>query len=96
MKACFLVANHPPEAWGGTEQVVVALARELRGLGAEVVVVSGSDEPHAGVDVLREEFAGVVVHRLPKRPDEWDRQGFVRPRLHALVRALLADFCGIS
>jgi glycosyltransferase involved in cell wall biosynthesis len=91
VKACFLVANHPPEAWGGTEQVVVALARELRGLGVEVVVVSGSDEPHAGVDVLREEFAGVVVHRLPKRPDEWDRQGFVRPRLHALVRALLAQ-----
>ena len=91
MKACFLVANHPPEAWGGTEQVVVALARELRGLGVEVVVVSGSDAPHDGVDVLREEFAGVVVHRVPKRPDEWDRQGFVRPRLHALVRALLAQ-----
>ncbi len=89
MKACFLVANHPPEAWGGTEQVVVALARELRARGVEVVVVSGSDVPHAGVDVLREEHAGVVVHRVPKLPDEWDRQGFVRPRIHALVRGLL-------
>jgi len=91
VKACFLVANHPPEAWGGTEQVVVALARELRGLGVEVVIVSGSAAPHAGVDVMREEFAGVVVHRVPKLPDEWDRHGFVRPRLLALVRALLAQ-----
>lgn len=91
MKACFLVANHPPEAWGGTEQVVVALARELRGRGVEVVVVSGTDVPHAGVDVLREEFAGVAVHRVPKLPDEWDRQGFVRPRIHGLVRAVLQE-----
>lgn len=91
MKVCFLVANHPPEAWGGTEQVVVALARELRARGASVCAISGSDAPHAGVDVVREDFAGVAVHRVPKLADEWDRQGFVRPRILGLVRGLLAQ-----
>ena len=89
MKVCFLTANHPPEAWGGTEQVVIALARELRARGVDIVVISGSDVPHAGVDVRQELHDGVVVHRLSKLPDEWDRQGFTRPRLLALVRALL-------
>ena len=89
MKVCFVTANHPPEAWGGTEHVVVALARELRSRGVEVVVISGSDLPHSGVDVAREEHAGVRVHRVFKHPDEWDRQGFVRPRIHDLVRDIL-------
>lgn len=89
MKACFLTANHPPEAWGGTEQVVTALARELRAAGTDVVVISGSDVPHAGVDVRDEVHEGVRVHRVHKLPDEWDRQGFVRPRILELVRGLL-------
>jgi glycosyltransferase involved in cell wall biosynthesis len=89
VKVCFLCANHPPEAWGGTEQLVVALARELRALGVEVVVISGSDVPHSGTDVVREEHDGVTVHRVFKLPDEWDHQGFVRPRILAIVRELL-------
>lgn len=88
VKVCFVTANHPPEATGGTEQVVVALLRELRALGAEVAVVSGSDRPHE-VDVVAESFAGVAVRRLARRPEEHDRHGFVRPRLLALVRAEL-------
>ena len=39
MKVCFLTANFPPEATGGTEQVVTALLRELRGRGVDVEVV---------------------------------------------------------
>lgn len=89
MKVCFLTANHPPEAWGGTEQVVTALARELRASGTDIVVISGSDVPHAGVDVRDEVHEGVRVHRVHKLPDEWDRQGFVRPRILELVRRLL-------
>jgi len=94
MKVCFVTSNYPPEAVGGTEQVVTALARELRGHGVEVVAISSSDVPHgsaeAGADDVREEeHEGVVVHRIFKRPGEWDRQGFVRPRLLALVRRLL-------
>jgi glycosyltransferase involved in cell wall biosynthesis len=86
VKVCFVTGNWPPEAWGGTEQVVVGLARELRARGVEVVGISGSDIPHAGVDERREEHTGVVVHRVFKLPDEWDHQGFVRPRILALLR----------
>ena len=89
MKVCFVTANHPPEAWGGTEQVVVALARELRRHDVEIVVISGSDVPHAGVDIVAEQHAGVVVHRVPRLADEWDPQSFVRPRILGLVRELL-------
>ncbi len=96
MKVCFVTANYPPEAIGGTEQVVTALARELRRLGVEVVVVTGSDLPRGSAaagpdDVRREQFEGTVVHRIFRQPDEWDRQGFVRPRLLRLVERLLAS-----
>jgi glycosyltransferase involved in cell wall biosynthesis len=86
VKVCFVTANFPPEACGGTEQVVTALARELGARGVEVSVVSGSDRAHAGEDVLREVHEGVQVARLPRRADEHDRHGFVRERLLRLVR----------
>ena len=75
MKVLFVVANHPPEALGGTEQVVVALTRELSALGVSCAVVSGSDVPHAGVDALEEGHDGVPVVRVPRRPDERDQHG---------------------
>lgn len=89
MKACFLVASHPPESAGGTEMVVVALARELRARGVGIVVISGAEAPLADAEVLTATHDGVVVHRLPKRPEEADRAGFLRPRLVARVRELL-------
>ncbi|MCK5944980.1 MAG: glycosyltransferase [Planctomycetes bacterium] len=90
MKVCFVTANFPPEACGGTEQVVAALRRELRARGVEVSVLSGSDRPHGGDDVLEEQHDGGPVQRLPRKPDEHDRDGFVRPRLLALLRERLA------
>jgi len=94
MKVCFVTSNYPPEAVGGTEQVVTALARALRARGVEIVVISSSDVPHGSVaagegDVRHEAHDGTVVHRIFKLPDEWDRHGFVRPRILALVRNLL-------
>ncbi|MEC8652914.1 MAG: glycosyltransferase [Planctomycetota bacterium] len=86
MRVTFVTANFPPEACGGTEQVVAALARELRARGVEVSVISGSDQLHDGVDVVREAHDGVAVARLPRRAEEHDRHGFVRPRLLDLVR----------
>ncbi len=86
MKVCFLTANYPPEACGGTEQVVTALARELRAHDIDVAVISGSDEPHAGIDVQHERHGGIAVHRIRKFADERDHRGFVRPRILALVR----------
>jgi glycosyltransferase involved in cell wall biosynthesis len=88
VKVCFVTSYWPPEAVGGTEQVVVALARELRRLGAEVTAISGSDIPGAAevVDDLQD---GVIVHRLAKRAPENVATVFVRPRLLALVQQLL-------
>ncbi len=89
MKVCFVTANWPPEARGGTEQVVTALARELRAADVEVTAISGSDEPHAGIDVDITRPDGVLVHRLRRLPGEYDRHGFERPRLLGLLRMLL-------
>ncbi|MGC6488113.1 MAG: glycosyltransferase [Planctomycetota bacterium] len=89
MKVCFLTANFPPEASGGTEQVVLGLLRALRARGVEVDVVSGSDRLLAGEEVTEERIGGVAVARLPRRPEEHDRHGFVRPRLLRLVRSQL-------
>lgn len=95
MKVCFVTSNFPPEAVGGTEQVVTALAARLAAAGVEVVAISGSDVPHGSAeagrdDVRTESFEATTVHRVFKLPDEWDRQGFVRPRLLGIVRDLLA------
>lgn len=89
MKVCFVTANYPPEANGGTEQVVVALARELRARAVEVLVLCGSDEPHAGPSSQLEEQDGVLVERFYKKADEHDRHGFVRPRLLRLIEGRL-------
>jgi glycosyltransferase involved in cell wall biosynthesis len=93
VKVCFLTANFPPEATGGTEQVVTALLRELRGRGVDVEVVTGSDRlldgDNGGADVIEEDWDGAAVTRLPRRSDEHDRHGFVRPRLLSLVRSRL-------
>ena len=91
MKVVFLCSNYPPEVWAGTEQVVAAMARELRRLGVEVAAIASSDVVHAGQDVGREQFEGVGVFRLRKKHGEWDHDGFVRPRLLGLVRDLLRE-----
>ena len=91
MKICLLTANYPPEACGGTEQVVTALARAFRAAGHDVAAISGSDVPRARApaDVVDEVHDGVPVARVCKRPDEQDRHGFVRPRLLGIVRERL-------
>lgn len=92
MKVLFVVANHPPEACGGTEQVVVALSAELRARGVEVAVVSGSDVPLGARDVFDEAHDGVPVTRIPRTMGERDQHGFVRPRLLELLRQRLVAF----
>ncbi len=89
MKVCFVTGNWPPEAIGGTEQVVTALAQELRARGVSVFAISGSDQRHAGVDVEAQQHADVPVFRVRRRDDESDVRGLLRPRLQALVRELL-------
>jgi O-antigen biosynthesis protein len=88
VKVLFVTANYPPEALGGTEQVVSALAREYGARGHEVVVVSGSDVA-SDVEVRTDEVDGIVVHRISRRFGEYDHHGFLRPRIVSLVRGLL-------
>lgn len=88
MKVCFVTANYPPESVGGTEQVVTALARELRAFGLEVFAISGSDRGPLH-DLTSDKHEGVVVHRIARAPNEFDHHGFVRPRLLDWVGMLL-------
>jgi glycosyltransferase involved in cell wall biosynthesis len=81
--------NFPPEFLGGTERVVLGLARGLRDLGDEVVVLTGSDRPHEGQDVVREEYDGFPVRRLPRHPDEVYGLDLRRPRLQRICDAVL-------
>lgn len=91
MQVAFLTSNYPPEAHGGTEQVVAALARELRAAGVALQILTASDRVHFGLDCTREVHAGIPVYRFFKHHGEWDRDGFYRPRLVAQVRAALAE-----
>ncbi len=70
MKIALYTAHFPPQFTGGTEQVALAQARSLVKLGHEVHVVSGSDESHAGEDVVRQHVGGLEVAFLPRKPDE--------------------------
>lgn len=81
MKICFLTTNFPPEVHAGTEMAVSALGLELVRAGHEVVVVTSSETPHDGTDVIEEQYAGIPVVRLKKHADEWDQTALLRPRL---------------
>ncbi|MFT7537042.1 MAG: glycosyltransferase involved in cell wall biosynthesis [Hyphomicrobiaceae bacterium] len=89
VKVGFVTANYPPEAAGGTEQVVVALARELRARGVQVAAISGSDVAHTGDDWCLETFEDVDVLRVFTKASEFDHTEFVRPRLLAALRQWL-------
>lgn len=91
MKVGFVTANYPPEANGGTEQVVVALARELRAAGVEVTAISGSDREHDGEDARAERYDGVDVLRLQARRGEFGPTDFVKVRLLGIVTDWLRE-----
>lgn len=83
--------NFPPEFTGGTERVVAALAGALRSRGLEVAVVSGTEGPHRGEDVVVEEFEGLEVLRVPLLPEEGYGLELVRPRVVDVVRRVLVE-----
>lgn len=92
MKVALCAPNFPPEFLGGTERVVLALARALRDAGDEVLILAGSDRPHAGEDIIHESFDGFAVRRLPRVPDEEYGLDVRRPRVAArFVDVLLAE-----
>jgi glycosyltransferase involved in cell wall biosynthesis len=91
VKVAFVTGDYPPEGRGGTEQVVTALARELRARGVEIAAITCSTAVHSGLDLRDDEYEGVPVRRLWKHHGEWDHDGFVRPRVLGLVRDWLQN-----
>ena len=91
MRIALACHNFPPEFTGGTERVVAALARALTASGDEVVVVTGSEAPHAGRDVVAETGLGIDVRRLPRHRDEVYGLDLRRPRVLTLVEDLLME-----
>ena len=91
MKIALTTNNFPPEFRGGTERVVEALAHGLRAAGDDVVVISGSEQPHDGQDIVRTEFAGIPVLRLPLDAGEAYGLNVPRPRVLDLIRGIVVD-----
>jgi glycosyltransferase involved in cell wall biosynthesis len=85
-----LTPQFSPHFEGGTEAVARAQAREFARRGHAVRVISGTDRPHDGRDVLHERVDGIPVAFLPRRGDENYDLDLERPRLVALVRELTA------
>lgn len=87
MRIALVTQQYPPHFEGGTEVVVRAQARALAARGHDVSITSGTDRPHAGVDVLESEVDGLPVAHLPRRADEPYDLLLERPRLARLVEA---------
>ncbi len=90
MRIALLTQHFAPHFEGGTEFVARAQARALADRGHRVEVLSGTDHPHQGVDVLREEVDGLPVAFLPRRPDEAYDLELARDRLLGLLERELA------
>lgn len=97
MKLVLFSHNFPPRFEGGTESVVRGQARALADRGHEVLVVSGTDDPHTDADVERDEVDGVPVAFLPRKPDEHFDLSLARPRLAPILEDLVgdADLCHV-
>ncbi|MEZ5987856.1 MAG: glycosyltransferase [Planctomycetota bacterium] len=96
MKLLFFVHNFPPEFRGGTEQVVLGLARSFRDGGDEVVVVSGSERTAPGGRLVEEvvetgDGRPIRVRRLLRAPEE--RYGLLLnyPATGERIGAILAE-----
>ncbi|HJO26101.1 MAG TPA: glycosyltransferase [Planctomycetota bacterium] len=91
MRLTLVAAHFPPHFLGGTEQVVLAQARELSRRGVEVRVVAGTDRPAVpGEDCWRENVAGIPVTFLPRLPAEVGPGEGGRERLRPLLARELA------
>ncbi len=93
MRIALLGNNYPPEFRGGTERVMQALARELRDLAEEVVVICGSEAglPDQDQEVIQDSDDGIPVFRIPLRDDETYDLSVPRPRVQEHVRRLLQE-----
>ncbi|MFQ5505980.1 MAG: glycosyltransferase [Planctomycetota bacterium] len=91
MKIAFFVHKFPPEFFGGTEQVVLALAHAFKRFDDEVVVVTGSERHSDGGEVRKEEFDGIRVLRVLRDPTELYGLDNGYPITGTRISDLLAD-----
>jgi glycosyltransferase involved in cell wall biosynthesis len=89
VRLAFAVPNFPPEFLGGTERVALGLAKALQAEGDEVLVLTGSDRPHAGRDVEASHQDGLEVLRVPRHPEEHYGLDVRRARVLGVVEDLL-------
>ncbi len=68
VKIMHVLHYFPPEFRGGTEACVETLAAAQRMIGHDVVVCCGTDEREPDGGVATEDLAGLVVHRVRRRP----------------------------
>ncbi len=90
MQIVFLTPHFAPHFEGGTETVARAQARELAARGHRVRILSGTDRPHAGEDVVVETVDGLEVRFLPRTPGEVYDLALERPRLEELLSRQIA------
>ena len=88
-KILHVIHNFPPEFEGGTERYLAALVRLQREAGLEVQVITGSDV-RSEDDLAQEDFGGVPVVRLFRRPGEDYGVDFVHERVREIAPALIA------
>ena len=91
MKIALFVHNFPPEFLGGTERVVLALAKSYESMGHSCVVVAGSERFVAGSGVEEEDFEGIRVRRLLRDPAERYGLDLRWPKIGDRVTEVLLD-----
>src|SRR5262249_45220474 len=91
MRIALACHNFPPEFRGGTERVVEALAKALLAAGHEVLVITGSDAPHRGVDLEEERLGELEVLRIRRHPNEVYSLDLRRPRVLTLIEDVLIE-----
>ena len=70
MRIAFFVHNFPPEFRGGTELVVLGLAKTFQAQGDDVFVVSGTEQFVDGGSLVEEQYEGLRVVRIHRDPSE--------------------------
>jgi len=89
MRIALVTQYFPPDFLGGVEVVVRAQARALQARGHALTIVTGTDQLHAGADVIQREHEGLAVRVLPRHPSEPYTLELARPRLCDLTLSLV-------
>ena len=91
MKILLAVHNYPPEFRGGVERIVEMSAADLKSLGHEVTVVSGSAYFAPTAQLVRETHEGVEVRRIVRESGFLNLADEFDPNSDALYEQVLDE-----